>query len=328
MKLISIIVPIYNAKVHLNECLQSILTQSTNNWEVLLINDYSTDESHSICEKFVNMDDRFRYFENVNNKGIIGALKTGHSKSKGALITRMDADDIMAENKLKSLSDILSEKGRGTVAVGLVKYFSETTLGNGYLKYEQWLNSITSENSNFRAIYKECVIPSPAWMCFREDFEACGAFDSDIYPEDYDLTFRFYKHKLKCFGTKDIVHFWRDHQNRTSRNDENYADNRFLSIKVKYFLELDYKKHKQLMLWGAGKKGKLIAQLLIKKDIPFKWICNNDKKIGKSIYGVLLEDSNKTTHSDCQYIIAIAGDKQQKEIKEQLETITEVYFFC
>ena len=83
------------------------------------------------------------------------------------------------------------------MATGLVKYFSETTLGDGYQKYEQWLNQLTLENRNFEDIYKECVIPSPAWMCHRDDLDNCGGFAQQQYPEDYDLCFRFYKNKLK-----------------------------------------------------------------------------------------------------------------------------------
>ena len=56
---------------------------------------------------------------------------------------------------------------------------------------------MTKDAVNFRALYKECSIPSPCWMTHREDLKMVGGFDSDRYPEDYDLAFRFAKAKLK-----------------------------------------------------------------------------------------------------------------------------------
>ena len=61
-------------------------------------------------------------------------MKTGYNISKGAFITRMDADDIMPKVKLDKLQKLLIKSGKGFVASGLVKYFSEKPLGNGYIK--------------------------------------------------------------------------------------------------------------------------------------------------------------------------------------------------
>ena len=137
---------------------------------------------------------------------------------------------------------------------------SEGILGDGYQKYQDWLNYLSATGNNFTEIYKECVIPSPSWMMHRGDFDAIGGFKSHIYPEDYDLAFRMYKAAYKVMPCDQVIHRWRDYPTRTSRTDDNYADNRFLNIKVHYFLDIDYRPTQQLVLWGAGKKGKQIAQ--------------------------------------------------------------------
>ena len=91
-ELISIIVPIFNTEKHLHQCLDSILSQSYENFECLLINDGSTDASASICREYVAKDARFRYFEKENG-GVSSARNLGIERSGGAYITFIDSDD-------------------------------------------------------------------------------------------------------------------------------------------------------------------------------------------------------------------------------------------
>lgn len=316
--------PVKNAGTYLADCLNSIINQTENNWELIAVNDNSTDNSLSILNEFALKDERIEVFTN-NGKGIIDALRLAYSKSMGNFISRMDADDLMAKNKLLLLKQKLLELGTGFVATGLVKYFPENELGDGYKKYEAWLNKLTSNQNNFTEIYKECVMPSPCWMLHRSDLEKCEAFEHNRYPEDYDLCFRFYKYKLKVAGVKEVLHYWRDYPTRTSRTDENYFDNRFLQLKLHYFLQLDYKLNKTLVLWGAGKKGKFIAKHLIKKNMPFKWITNNPKKIGKEIYGITIENQNNVSSKKTQVIIAFVDVDQSCQ---GLRLSKDYFFLC
>jgi glycosyltransferase involved in cell wall biosynthesis len=190
--LISILLPVRNAGKYLSACLESIQNQTETNWELIAIDDNSTDSSFEILSLFSRkLPEQIHVFKN-EGKGIIPALRLAYSKCQGEFITRMDADDLMEKNKLASLRSLLVKNGRGHVATGLVKYFSETKLGEGYKKYEEWLNSLILENKSYDDIYKECVIPSPSWMCYQDDLKKCGAFEIQQYPEDYDLCFRFY----------------------------------------------------------------------------------------------------------------------------------------
>ena len=317
---VSIITPVKNGAQFLVECLDSIVNQTHQNWELLIVNDSSTDETQSILEEYAQQDNRIVVSQN-KGKGIIDALITGYEKSAGEFITRMDADDIMTPNKLELLTKKLIEKGKGYLATGFVNYFSETELGQGYFNYQEWLNGLSQTESNFDDIYKECVIPSPCWMVFREDFEASGGFNSNLYPEDYELTFRFYKQELKVVAVKEVIHHWRDYATRTSRTDSNYADNYFIQLKLNYFLELDYDNSRELELWGAGKKGKEVARFLIEKQIKFDWLSNNDKKIGKEVYGVILKDSKSVLEKGTpQILIAVGSLEYNMQIKKALNS--------
>ncbi|GAG60231.1 unnamed protein product [marine sediment metagenome] len=152
-------------------------------------------------------------------------------------------------------------------------------------------------------------------MLHRDDFIACDAFNSNRYPEDYDLAFRFYKHKLTCIPCDEIIHHWRDYSTRTSRTHEHYAENHFIDLKLHYFLQLNYDDTRPLVIWGAGQKGKFIVKKLIEIKIPFKWICDNPKKIGKHIYDQELHNFNYLGDLDNpQSIITVANISSQKEI--------------
>lgn len=283
--------PVKNTARYLEACLDSIRQQSFENWELIAIDDHSTDDSQMILSRYAKEDHRIRVYPN-EGVGIILALRTAFAKCTGKYISRMDSDDKMHKDKLSLMQQQLTKVGGGHVAVGLVEYFSEGALGNGYLKYAHWLNQMTHRASNFDDIYKECSIPSPCWMMSREDLEDCGDFKSDVYPEDYDLAFRMRKANLKIAAVLHVLHYWRDYANRTSRTDPNYADNTFLHLKVAHFLDQDYQPKGELVIWGGGRKGKVIAKLFQRQNIAFRWICNNEKKIGQDIYGVVLEAEN------------------------------------
>ena len=171
-------------------------------------------------------------------------------------------------------------------------------------------------------------------MVFRSDFEKCEALRPNTYPEDYDLTFRFYINGLKPIPCNEVLHHWRDYATRTSRTDENYADNTFITIKAAYFITQEYDKSKNLVIWGAGRKGKALAQILIEKNIEFQWVCDNPKKIGKHIYDKeMLAFSELANIENSQSIVTVANSNAKNEITAHFKKLNQVpmkdyFFFC
>lgn len=331
--LVSILIPYKNTSVYLRECLDSVITQSYTNWEVIAIDDHSTDNSYSLVSSYAMKDARIKTFPNQGN-GIIQALRTAYTKSRGSFISRMDSDDVMTPIRIAKMKTDLIHHGLGFLSVGQVGYFSDRGISDGYARYEQWLNSLTAKGSNFSEIYKECVVPSPCWMAHKTDIDACGAFESNRYPEDYDLTFRFYASGLKIIPCNEVLLLWRDYDSRTSRTSPHYAQNYFLDIKLYYFLKLHRNKNKPLSVWGAGKKGKQIVQMLQEENVGFTWICDNPKKIGKEIYGTLMCSYRELENLvNFQSIITVANETEQQEIRNYLDDLGKVamkdyFFFC
>lgn len=100
--MISIVVPVYNAEKYLNSSIQSVLKQDYLDWELLLIDDGSTDSSPAICDSFAEADDRVRVIHK-ENKGVSVARNTGLENAQGEYIAFMDADDEMRTDMLSSL---------------------------------------------------------------------------------------------------------------------------------------------------------------------------------------------------------------------------------
>ena len=121
-ELISIIVPIYNVEEYLRECLDSIQKQSYLNFECIMVNDGSPDNSSKICEEFVEKDSRFRYFEKENG-GVSSARNLGIEHSKGEYITFIDSDDWVDSDYLEVLYTTLLEEG-ADITVSTYKQFN------------------------------------------------------------------------------------------------------------------------------------------------------------------------------------------------------------
>ncbi len=347
---ISIILPVKNTAKYLTECLDSICSQSYQNWELLAVDDESSDNCFAILQEYSQKDERIFALKNPN-PGLLNALRYGYSLSDGELIHRMDSDDIMPLDKLEVMvagfdklnqhdkltqHDKLNQHesvsqhntpnqpvSKGFLVTGATEYFSdEGPVGDGFKRYDKWLMDIAKNQSYKKEVYKECVIPSNCWLVHRDDFDRIGGFEYDTFPEDYDLCFRFIAGGLKIIGLPKVLHHWRDRSDRISRNWEVYKDNRFFELKVNYFYKMDRDFSRPLVLWGAGKNGKDLAKLILAREKEIEWVCDNEKKIGKDIYGVRMKHYSLMEElTNPQIIIAVASPDGQKEIQKELDDL-------
>ncbi|MDN5200240.1 glycosyltransferase [Fulvivirgaceae bacterium BMA10] len=331
--LVSIVMAVKDTEPYLPTCLNSIIAQSYSNWELIAVNDHSTDRTPEILNEYAEKDNRIRVFHSDRPK-LIPTLQVGYRECKGTLINRMDSDDKMPANKLQLLVDEWKKYGKGTIVAGGTQHFvDEGEVGDGFLRYEKWLNQVARQGSHYEEIYQECVIPSHCWIIHKEDFDAVGAFDPEVYPEDYDLCFRFYRAGLRVVGIDHILHYWRDRSNRISRTWEEYKDNRYFDLKIRNFYDLDRDRNRPLVLWGAGKNGKDMAKLLQTKNDRFHWVCDNPKKIGKEVYGIIMEHFEVVpTLDNPQIMIVVTSPDDKINIRAQLtqwgkKPVSDFWFF-
>lgn len=319
---------------YLHDCINSIINQTYQNWELIAVNDHSSDATPEILEAFAKADPRIRVFDSDGYK-LIPTLQCGYREVKGTLVNRMDSDDKMPDYKIQVLVDEWHKYGKGHVIAGGTEHFvDEGEVGDGFLRYERWLNEVACTSTHYKQIYKECVIPSHCWLIHKEDFDAVGAFDPIVYPEDYDLCFRMYRHGLNVIGIDVILHYWRDRSNRISRTWEEYKDNRYFDLKMRFFFEIDRDTSRPLVLWGAGRNGKDMAKIIQQYGDTFYWVSNNQKQLGKDIYDVRMQSfEDVPSIANAQIMIVVSSPEGKKEIQDLLDSwgkvaVKDYWFFA
>ena len=331
--LVSIVMAVRDTADFLPACLDSILAQSYENWELIAVNDHSKDATPDILKTYSEKDPRVRYYDS-DQPLLIPTLQVAYRHVKGTLLNRMDSDDKMPVDKIETLVREWQKYGKGHVIAGGTEHFvDEGKVGDGFLKYERWLNHVAKHSLHTQEIYRECVIPSHCWMIHKDDFDAAGAFDPVIYPEDYDLCFRFYRQQYTIIGIDKILHHWRDRSNRISRTWDEYKDNRYYDLKLRFFFELDRNPDRPLVVWGAGKNGKDLVKGIRAYTTDLEWVCDNENKIGKDIYDIRMRHFNDIPSMQApQIVIPIASPEAKISIEKQLtawgkKPIEDYWFF-
>lgn len=105
----SVIIPIFNVEKFLSKCIESILSQSYPNWELILVNDGSSDKSPQICDTFASKDSRIKVI-NKSNQGVSKARNSGLDIARGKYICFVDADDIIAPTLFETLLPFTKKK--------------------------------------------------------------------------------------------------------------------------------------------------------------------------------------------------------------------------
>ncbi len=107
MKL-SIIIPVYQVEKTLRRCVDSVVSQSFRDWQMILVNDASTDKSGKICDEYVKADHRIQVVHLKRNEGLSAARNKGIEKARGEYLTFIDSDDYIAADSLKTLFEIIN----------------------------------------------------------------------------------------------------------------------------------------------------------------------------------------------------------------------------
>lgn len=210
---ISIIVPVYKASMHVHKCVDSILDQTYKDFELILINDGSPDDSGEICEDYALKDSRV-IVKHKQNGGVSSARNMGLDIAKGKYIMFVDSDDWIESNTLETLSDQIKSNHSDAIIFGLVKSLTSNNQlvkseFNGFYK-ESEIN-ISELVSNF-VYYLNSAGMQPSWMyVFKASiiFEHKLRFNKNlVLYEDFDFNLRYLKHCNKVkFIPQALYHY-------------------------------------------------------------------------------------------------------------------------
>lgn len=244
--LISIVIPIYNAEKYLEQCLNSIKNQTYKNFEVIMVNDGSKDESETICKRFSEDDSRFRYFTKSNG-GVSSARNLGLDNVKGDFITFIDSDDWIAEKHLELLINSI-KKTNSDIVVSCYKEFDnniDTYYTIVYTKQEKNLLNFEKMNrDDFLTIFPKLMSINVCFnnavaKLFRKELVNNLRFDTSIkYGEDLDFYFSLYLNVESVSYVDELTYVYRIHGDSTTSNfNQEYAEQE-LSIFKKMFKKI------------------------------------------------------------------------------------------
>ena len=214
---ISVILPCYNTAPYLPECIASLEAQTFTNFEVVAVDDGSTDETGAILQQWAARDSRVRVLT-PGRLGLVGALSLAAQNARAELLARMDADDVAMPERLHRQHHLLREQPHVAACGTAVRYFPREQVRDGARAYEEWLNVLQEPAQLARDIFVECPIAHPTLLMRRAAFAAVGGYQPRGWPEDYDLILRLWSAGFALSNSPEVLLHWRERADRASRS--------------------------------------------------------------------------------------------------------------
>ena len=222
-KKISIVLPVYNGAEYLAESIESVIAQTYANWELIIVNDCSTDDSFAIASNYASKDARIKIFTNAQNLKLPKTLNNGFEHASGEYYTWTSDDNKYKPDALRIMVEKL-EKNPDAVMV----YANYTCIGSDGCE----IGLVEKFEPNY--LFSGNVIGA----CFLYTADAAkkaGTYDASLFlAEDYDYWIRLYKIG-KIVHIKDNLYYYRVHEKSLTETKKKYVDEQTYKVLDKHF---------------------------------------------------------------------------------------------
>lgn len=304
-ELVSIIVLIYNSEEFIVETLESIVNQSYKNIEIILSDDFSTDNSIKVAKDYLDSIEFKEYAiaSNKKNMGIPANCNNGINKAKGTYIKLIAADDILLKDCIKSNVEFMEKNNNNIQYSKLVNFEyidGQVIKSNSDFKFYSKMNDYTVDKQ-FRMMAFENFIPAPTVFLKRNIFEKYGCFNEKYkLIEDYPMWVKILHNREKVYFLNETTILYRKHNNSLSNSSEKHINENMFNyykeyintefknylLKEKKYLYLYHKKIELLKMEKIIKNGNVKG--VSEKNIKFYnlidplWILNELKSFFKT----------------------------------------------
>lgn len=280
--------PCFNAGASVARAVTSIQAQSWSDWELIIVDDGSGDDSAGILEKIAVSDQRIRLLRRPH-EGVVAASNAGFSIARAPLIARMDADDVSLPGRLAAQQRLLQEQPQLGAVSCQARFGGDARVAAGYAHHVAWTNRhITPEQIALNR-FIDLPFPHPTLMYRRELVETLGGYRQGDFPEDYEMVLRWIAAGVTIGKVNEVLYEWHDPPSRLSRNDPRYDMQAFHRCKAPYLsqaIRSGGHDGRALWIWGAGRPARKCAEPLESAWKPASGFIDIDpRKIGRVLQG-------------------------------------------
>ncbi len=320
---VSVLLPCYNCERTLEAALQSLLAQSLPDFEVLAVDDGSSDATGELLDLYAGMDKRIRPVHQPH-RGIVSALNAGLQLVRGKYTARMDADDIAHSQRLELQSRFLDERSNVGLVSCRVEFGGHPMRQRGYRLYVEWSNSLLTAEEISLNRFVECPVAHPSIM-FRTGISSrLGAYREGMFPEDYELILRWLEEGVRMEKLSRKLLLWNDSPERLSRNDPRCRIEAFYRIKAVYLAEWLARHnphHPRVVVLGSKRKIRKRVERLRDRGISVvAYVDVDPRRTNRSIGGVpVLALQDLPEPGSCFCLSFVAQREARQEVVSHLE---------
>lgn len=216
--LVSVVMPAYNVEKYIGEAIQSVISQSYTNWQLLVIDDCSTDRTAEIAEKFEKLDKRIRVLRNSQNMGVAKTRNRGFDLVQGEWVALLDSDDRWHKEKLEKQ---LTMADNSYADIIYCSYALTDENGKHLSDYK------IPRTTTYNEMLKECVL-SCSTVLLHRGILASHHFLYDCYHEDYAFWLELLRAGYRAEACCDVLADYRIVNGSRSRNKLKSAKNRWI----------------------------------------------------------------------------------------------------
>lgn len=291
--LISVLLPVRNGAATIGRAIDGVGAQTLSDWEVIAVDDGSTDDTARLLAEAARRDERIRVLTQPA-AGIVTALNTGWRAARGRFLARLDADDEVHPERFALQAEFLRAHPETGVVSSLVAYGGDRAANAGYAHHVDWLNTVVTPDELALNRFIESPVAHPSVMFRRELAERHGVYAEGGFPEDYELWLRWADAGVRMAKVPRELLVWHDSPTRASRTDPRYSPEAFYRVKAKYLarelgriLGRDRGGERAVWIWGAGRPTRKRAAALTEHGVTIAGYIDIDgKKTGKRVGGV------------------------------------------
>lgn len=272
---ISIILPVYKVEKYIVRCMESILNQTFQDFEIIIVNDASPDHSREEAEKLVKIDNRIRIFDNEENSGAAWSRMVGYTNARGKYIMFCDPDDFLPVDALEVLHNAMIQDEDADICMGEYQRVfadgSKSAIFKNKLKYGKDKWSVSKSALNYEIphflvnkIYKTQLFKNPI-ITYKNFSKSSDEF----------LFFQILQNCKKIIKIDKLVYYYYDNNQSASYNKANVNALNAMIISQKY-IEETYKDKEEFKT--------LIEKRKLGKYAKFLSVANNDKQLLKIIF--------------------------------------------